>query len=301
MPKKRLLITGGSGFVAGALAHFARQDWEVHVQSRGAAPAPPEGVHWHVDTTLGTQTLEALEPHALIHAAAIADIDYCEARREEADAVNTRWTIALAERAAHTGGRFVFLSTDNVFDGAKGRYREDDPAEPVNYYGRTKRRAEEAVLALGANVAVARTAVVMGLPFSGAGNSFLARMLPQLERGEALGVPNQEIRSPIDVITLARALLELAAGAQTGILHLAGNDRLDRCTLVQRIAAAFGHDPALVRPNNPEHIPGRAPRPVDASLDNRNARAMLQTPMLGVAEGLALVRAHREPDAPYPS
>jgi dTDP-4-dehydrorhamnose reductase len=289
MMKPVLLVTGGGGFVAGSVLAQGAREWQIHAVSRGARSAPDE-IGWHKVDITHRPALEALldklRPRAVIHTAAIASIDYCEFNRTEARLVNTLCTAGLASACAERDIRLVFCSTDNVFDGERGGYTEDDPASPVNFYGRTKADAEKAVLDAGANAVVARIAVVMGLRVLGEGNSFLARMIELLRSGKPLGVPEEEIRTPVDVLTLGQALLELAGNDYRGILHLAGNTVIDRCTMARQIAAHLGYAPSRVVPNNPSELPDRAPRPLDISLDNRLARHTLATPMLDLDEAI---------------
>ncbi|MBI2424128.1 MAG: NAD(P)-dependent oxidoreductase [Candidatus Hydrogenedentes bacterium] len=296
----RILITGGNGFVAGSLIRQGAALHELHVLSRGPAPgALPTGVTWHTlqNGTPGAliALVEQLRPDALLHTAAIANIDYCEAHREEAHTVNVGLTQALCDAATCTGAKFIYLSTDNVFDGVRGRYTEEDRPSPANYYGETKAEAEGRAALLESPWVVARVSLVMGLPLLGTGNSFLSRMIPTLERGEALGVPPDEIRSPIDAVTLGQALLELAVSSPfTGYLHLAGDDIVNRYEMVRRVAAALGYDAHLVVANDPATIPGRANRPRDGSLVNGRAHAVLQTPLCGLEEGVRRVLAARD-------
>jgi dTDP-4-dehydrorhamnose reductase len=199
----------------------------------------------------------------------------------------------MCAHAGAVGAKLVYCSTDNVFDGTRGLYAEDDPVNPVNTYGATKVLGEQAVRRCEVPWVIARISIVMGLPMLGDGNSFVSRLLPAFEAEGPVGVPNNEIRSPVDVVTLGRALLELAGNDWTGVIHLAGNDVLDRCELVRRVAACLGHDPARVEPNDPSTIPGRDDRPLDASLSNALARQVLKTPMLGLDAALDLVFAGR--------
>jgi len=290
-------MTGAGGFVGGSVLAQAGPEWEVHAVSRGPALVARANVHWHSLDPLDFASLEsavrAIGPDVILHAAAIADIDFCEAHQNEARRVNVEWTRRMAALAAERGARFVYLSTDNAFDGEHGPYSEEDTPVSANFYGRTKVAGEEIASALDTPWVVARVSIVMGLPLVGAGNSFLSRMLAKWERGEAVGVPPVEIRSPVDVVTLGRALLELAGNAFTGFIHLSGNDILNRCDLVRRIAARLGYPEELVVPNDPTDLPGRAPRPRDVSLLNSKARRVLDTPMLGVDDGLELVLATR--------
>lgn len=295
---RRVMVTGAGGFVAGAIVHQADAEWEVHAITRKEPLLQRPGLAWHIldltDSERLREEFERIAPDAVIHAAAIADIDFCEANREKAQRVNTGVTQGLICLCNAAGARFVFLSTDNVFDGNKGNYTEEDPPSPLSWYGATKVEAEHLVTDSCANGIVVRVSVVMGLPMLGAGNSFLSRMIPVLEAGKELGVPDNEIRSPIDIITAARALLELAGNNLTGCLHLAGNDILNRYEMAKRLATRLGYNPNLVVARDPTYIAGRAARPLDASLCNKKARSVLHTPMQGLEEGLELVLAEKK-------
>jgi dTDP-4-dehydrorhamnose reductase len=109
------------------------------------------------------------------------------------------------------------------------------------------------------------------------GNAFLSKMLPALEDGDPLGVPEEEIRSPIDVVTLGQALMELGRNDFQGVIHLSNNDIFNRLEMVQRIAKHAGFTKANIHANDPSKIPDRAPRPRDVSFLNDLARASLET------------------------
>ncbi|GMU93930.1 MAG: hypothetical protein AMXMBFR4_29880 [Candidatus Hydrogenedentota bacterium] len=292
---KRLILTGGSGFVAAGIVRAAVQEWEVHAVSRRTAPESLPNLTWHTlnaeDPDAFHELFHHLEPAAVIHAAAIADIDYCQAHPDEAERVNHMMARDLAEMCWDHDTRFVFLSTDTVFDGERGDYIETDPPRPVNCYGETKVRAEQAIRGFGGNYVIARVALVMGLPLWGHGNSFVSRMKSVLEAGRQLTVPKDEIRTPIDVVTLGRALAELAGNDHRGVIHLSGNDKLNRYDMMVGIAHRLGLPDALIVRHDPTVIPDRAPRPRDASLCNAKAREVLDTPMRNFDEGLELVLA----------
>jgi dTDP-4-dehydrorhamnose reductase len=129
----------------------------------------------------------------------------------------------------------------------------------------------------------------MGFPVREAGNSFLWRMVNTLGRGEAVAFPRSEVRSPIDVITLSQAILELANHSYCGILHLSGNNALSRFDMAKRIADKLGYPTNLVVDKKPSIETGRAPRPRDVSLCNNRAKMILKTPMLDLNEGIDLI------------
>lgn len=294
----RVALTGAGGFVGGSILAQSPETIRLHALSRGEPLVRKLGVAWHTLDTLNAgdlfDALHTIRPNAILHVAAIAAIDPCETNHEQADLVNTTFTKHLVEYAGNNATRLVYVSTDNVFDGEKGRYVEGDPANPVNYYGKTKLASEEALRTLPHDWVIARTALVMGLPMLNTGNAFLSKMLPALEKGEPLGVPEEEVRSPIDVVTLGQALLELAQNDFQGVLHLAGNDIMNRLEMVQRIAKHAGFTKANIYANDPSNIPDRAPRPRDVSFLNTRARESLNTEFLGLEAAFDIIMAHKQ-------
>ena len=299
--RKRLVVTGANGFVAGSVLSQAGRDWQVHGVSRGGAPGSRENLCWHTCDPQApgalARLLHEIRPDAVIHTAAIADIDVCQGQPELARAVNVNFTRMLAEVCAETESKLVFCSTDTIFDGEHAPYSEADVPGPVNLYAETKVEAEQLVSQLGAQAVIARLSLVVGLPVLGAGNSSLARMIVTLQQGRTVAVPGCEVRTPLDVITAGRALLELAAGDHSGIYHLAGHTRVNRFEMACAIAVRFGFPRDLILDQGVATTPGRAPRPRDVSLDNRKACTLLNTPMQTLDEGLSLILevAHPKP------
>ncbi|HOC68942.1 MAG TPA: SDR family oxidoreductase [Candidatus Hydrogenedentes bacterium] len=290
---KRLLLTGYGGFVAGSIVWQARGDWDVHALSLTEPPSRSDGfTSYQFDLRDAEQlrkVFDAARPDAVIHTAALADIDYCERHPEEAVEINVGVTASLATLCRDADTRMILCSTDSVFDGVKGRYTEEDAPNPINTYAETKIRAEQSLLGAVNKGLVTRLSLVMGLPVLGAGNSFLAKMQNALEASREVLFPENEIRTPVDVLTLGRALLELAAMDCTGIVHLAGSTRLNRYEMACRIAERLGFSTDLVVPTDSNAMAGRAKRPNDASLDNSKARSLLKTPMCNLDEALDLI------------
>lgn len=293
--RKRVLITGYGGFVAGSVVQAAAQsqEWEIHAVGRHESVQTAYAVQAHIADLCDTQALAdimlSVKPQAVIHTAAKADIDYCEHHPDEAKQINQDVPRTLAELCTQTSAKLVHCSTDTVFDGKKGMYKECDPPQPLNTYAQTKANAEAAVRAAAPDAVVARLSLVMGLPLIGAGNSFLARLLDDLNHGRRGRFLTNEIRTPLDVITAGHALLELAQNDFAGIIHLAGSTRLSRYDMACQIAKHLGYAESLIEPVDLSAMKGRAPRPPDASLDNTLAKSVLSTPMLTLLDGLDLV------------
>jgi len=301
----RLLVFGGGGFVGGNLCTVALRDgWEVHVADAAVRDALP-GAAWHrIDITDGSAVaalVARVKPTAVVDLAAVADIDRAERERELARAVNVDAARSIASAARAAGACCVYFSSDAVFAGTAERYVEDDALAPVNWYGRTKADGERAVREEHPDAAIVRISLVLGFPVT-AGNSFLAGLEKKLAAAAVVPCPVDEIRTPIDELTLSAAVLELCRTRFAGILHLGATDSVDRFTLTRRAAVLMGFDEALVAAQKPgpsevtaappparaasaERTAGAAP-PARAARHRRGvisvekARALLATPML---------------------
>ncbi|HEU0038227.1 MAG TPA: NAD(P)-dependent oxidoreductase [Verrucomicrobiae bacterium] len=291
--RKKLVVTGAHGFVAGSILAQAGDEWQVHAISRGDPLVRRDNLCWHTFDPLApdelVQIIRAAAPEVVVHTAALADIDLCQTHPEIARAINVDLTRRVAKACTDTCCKLVFCSTDTIFDGEHAPYNENDIPGPVNFYAETKLEAEQIVARLGPQAVIARLSLVVGLPVLGAGNSFLARMLAAFMEGRTVAVPEQEVRTPVDVITVGKALLELAGGNHHGIFHLSGHDRLSRFRMAQQIAVRFGFPSHLVVAQAAAATPGRAARPRDVSLDNGKACANLKTPMRTLDEGISLI------------
>ena len=260
--KKKLLVTGANGFVAGSIFRQGESLWELHGVSHGPSVQRHEHFRAHVcgDRNSLTALFREIEPDAVIHTAALADIDFCQANPELARQANVDLTRTYVELCQESGARLIFCSTDTVFDGEQAPYLEEQTPTAVNFYAETKIAAEKLVSQLGPGSVVARLSLVVGLPLIGAGNSFLPKMLDSFRRGCVVTVPEREVRTPVDVVTAGKALLEFAEGPHHGIFHVAGNERMNRFAMAQTIAARFGFSKDLVLAQaEPPPGPGDAP------------------------------------------
>lgn len=297
---RKLMVTGYGGFVAGSVVWQAERSgaWDVYALSLIEKPEERERFHCIqfdlCDAALLEEEFKRVRPDAVVHTAALADIDFCQNNQADAERVNVEATRDLARLCAESGVKMILCSTDTVFDGEKGMYTEEDAPRAVNFYADTKIRAEGIVRETVPNGVVTRLSLVMGLPVLGAGNSFLAKTFEAWKRSETTKFPENEIRTPMDVITIGRAFLEIAAGDFTGTLHLGGSTRINRYEMACQIAERLGYSRELVLATDSNAMPGRAPRPNDASLDNAKARRVLKTPMQTLMSGLDLVLEMRE-------
>lgn len=293
-----LLLTGAGGFVGGNIIFQADESVKIHGLEQRRISLRRENLLWYWIDLLEAEELRTLvrglKPDVVVHTAAMSDIDFCEANPKVAEQINVGVTEVLVSLCAELDAKMIYFSSDSVFSGEKGGYTERDEPEPLNIYARTKVKAEKKVKENLDRWIVIRPSLILGLQVQDAGNSFLWRMIKSLTEGCTVAFPSEEVRSPLDVITLSRAILELCEIDYNGYLHLAGNDRLPRFEMAKRIAVRLGYDENRVIDRKPDIITGRALRPKDVSLDNSKAKIVLQTPMQSLTSGLDLVLANNE-------
>ncbi len=265
----RVMITGANGMLGARLApRLGARDHEVILAQRRATRIDSEriaAVQLDVtDDDSVRSAFDAARPQVVIHAAAMADVDLCERDPQLAHAVNAQGTRRVAEASRAHGARLVYVSTDYVFDGAAGPYREDDPAAPIQVYGRSKLEGELAVLEVP-HAVVARTAVLFGPAPPGRSNLVLW-LLDRLRRGESAPAATDQIGSPTLVDNLSDMLIALAEASCGGVYHVAGASALDRFQFARLVAEVFGFDPSRVEPILSATIPRPARRPHNAGL-----------------------------------
>ncbi|WP_448582784.1 dTDP-4-dehydrorhamnose reductase [Thermaurantiacus sp.] len=204
----RVLVTGGSGQLGRALAAAAAPDV--------ALIAPPKADFDITDRRAMARIIAEVAPDVLINAAAYTAVDRAEREPEQAMLVNGTAPGWLAEAAQAAGAAFVHVSTDFVFDGARGSpYPPDALPSPLSVYGATKRAGEEAVLAAHPDALVVRTAWV----YAAEGQNFVRTMLRLLAERDEVRVVADQVGSPTHAASLARALLALVRAGATGVQH----------------------------------------------------------------------------------
>lgn len=236
--------------------------------------------------------LDEVQPTAVLNCLALSRALDCEAQPELALLLNKGVPAELAAWCAEHDARLVHVSTDMVFGGEDtppAGFAEDGEPQPLSVYGRTKVEGERAVLSAYPKALVCRLPLLYGNS-GGLNRGASDTLLALVEGGQVPTLFTDEWRTPLEVSNAAQALVELLAGSASGILHIAGPDRVNRYELglATLIAMGFqqGAAESAVKPVESASIPTLGPRPRDLCLDSRRARALLETPLHGTAEGL---------------
>jgi dTDP-4-dehydrorhamnose reductase len=248
---------------------------------------PEKGWPVQFDLAADNGILKAIDrsrPEVVFHTAALTDVDRCEVDRDLACRINVRGTKILAEAARQTGAYMVYISTDYVFDGRRGMYREECATDPANHYGFTKLLGEQYA------DCVARTCVIYGSrPASGKIN-FALWILDKLSRGENIKIVQDQYVSPTLNTNLAKMLLEAGERRLEGIWHLAGSTSTSRYNFACQLADEFGLNRNFLIPSRMADMTWMAHRPKDSSLDVSKAERLLKEKPYNLAKSLKTLK-----------
>lgn len=224
--------------------------------------------------------INEFRPDWVINTAAISNIDFAEKQKEVAWLINVKANIEMAMICREYGSKFLFFSSDAVFRGDALRYFENSPTDPINYYGYTKAEAEKAILSIMPWAVIIRISLVLGFPIE-SGNSFLFDFRKKLISGEQIELSSEELRTPIEVTTLAECCLELMSMNYEGIIHLGSSDSLSRYEIGLKYTIKAGFDKVLlVAISKPDS--NKTPRHKRGVLDVSKAANTLKTPLMNV-------------------
>ena len=277
----KILVTGGSGLLGSKLVgELLSRNYEViALYNRNPIPVDHEKLVKVrldiVDKTSLEDLILKTRPDVIIHSAAYTDVDGCERNKTYAWRVNVEATRSIVRAARVVKSHLIYVSTDYVFDGEKGLYRENDTPNPVNYYGLTKLVGEELVRTSDLLYTIVRPSTIYGV--GGSKKSFAEYVAEKLSRGEKIRALVDQYVSPTHNTLLAMAVAEIVEMRPMGVLHVAG-ERMNRYQFATKIAEALGLSVELVEKASIKDMKHWiAKRPRDSSLDTSKAKSLLKT------------------------
>ena len=263
---RRLLVVG-SGLLGNNLAKIAINEF-TEFTTYNEHPLDIEGCksyYLNIANRMDVKTLiQKLNPDYIIHTAALTNVDHCERDKRLAWNINVEGTKHIAEPAQKIDAKLIYISTDYVFDGNEGMYKEDAPTNPIDYYGETKLEGEKVVKGLRDYIIV-RPSVLYG--WNPIKLNFVTWVMQGLKKGKVITIVKDQLNTPTLADNLAELILELIERDETGIFHISGSERINRYDFAIKIAEIFNLNKDLIKPITSDQLNWIANRPMDSSLD----------------------------------
>lgn len=280
MPK--ILVTGANGYLGSNLRQYLKaKDYDVYgITSKEVN----EKKVYRLDITCFEDLVslfKEVKPNIIIHTAAINSLSECEKDHNLAIKVNVNTTknIINAISQINSDAKLIFISSDYVFDGRRGNYREDDEVNPQTFYGKTKVLSENDLRNNLENYIICRTANIYG---RGGGN-FFNFVINNLNQGKIIDVFDNVFFTPTYIDYLLDSLMELINIDYKGIIHIAGRERLSRYDFALKIVESLGSDKTLINPSKQTSSGFIA---MDSSLNSEYSRTMLKNDWPSIEESL---------------
>jgi len=271
----KILITGSNGLlgqkIVRQLSNNSKLNYLATSQGQNRNSACPSTNYSSLDITNAVEvsnTISKYSPDYIIHTAAITNVDYCELNTSECEKVNVTGTKNLFDAAKKNGTHFLFLSTDFVFDGKKGNYKETDKPNPLSVYAKSKLDGELILMNSNySNWSIARTIIVFGEGDNLSRSNIVLWAKEALSTGKALNIIDDQFRAPTWADDLAWGCIQICVQKRKGIYHLSGPESMSIFDLVMRIGSFFKLDTSSVNRTDSSSLNQPAKRPPITGFD----------------------------------
>lgn len=294
----KVLVTGGTGLIGRYLLRQLKAQTEtVATYFRNRRFERIRDIkYYHLDVTMGKEVLElfkAERPNVVVHTASIGSVDYSENHQDEARLVNVGGTKNVVAAAMACNAKFIFISSNSVFSGENPPYKEQDPPNPINYYGQLKLEGERIVAASGLRYAIVRPILIYGWNDPNGRPNPVTWLLSKLKNGQQVKIVDDVYCNPLLASNCAEALCSIILNDEEGVYHIAGRDRINRFDFALKAAEAFGLDYGLIVPVKSSYFKNIAPRPKDTTHSTKKMQDELGVRPIGIEEGLKIMISER--------
>jgi dTDP-4-dehydrorhamnose reductase len=271
----KILVTGSNGLLGQKLVYKLRNQPEIDciATARGENRLIQKDgyIYSEMDITNEKQVKEVLSKHlpdAVIHAAAMTNVDACETEKETCVAMNihavkyiTNALQELQQKNKDYKPQLLHLSTDFIFDGTHGPLDENEKPNPLSYYAWSKLEGEKIVQSSNLHWAIARTVLVYGIVDNMSRSNIVLWAKQNLEQGKTINVVDDQFRTPTLAEDLADGCILLVKKKAQGVYNISGKDFLNILQLVHQVADYYGLDKSLIKPSKSADIKQPAKRP----------------------------------------
>lgn len=292
----KILITGSNGLLGQKLVKLLKNEPEVALiaTARGKNRLKDKSgyEYFSMDITNAAEVdrvISETKPEAIIHGAAMTQVDDCEKEQEKCWALNVTAVEHMIAAANKVGAHLVHVSTDFIFDGEAGPYDEAAKPNPVNYYGESKLAAEKLVMEKAKSWAIARTVLVYGIAEDMSRSNIVLWVKKSLEEGKTIKVVNDQWRTPTLAEDLAMGCYLIAKKKATGIFNISGKELLTPYDMAEKTIDFFQLDSSSMEKADSTIFSQPAKRPPRTGFILEKAEKELGYQPHTFAEGIALM------------
>ena len=278
----KIIITGSNGLLGQSLLALLlkeKQHYEVYGFSRGENRSGRQDFNYvSIDITkenILREQVKEIQPDFIINTAAMTQVDDCEIHKEACNLLNIEVVKWLADISKEINTHLIHLSTDFIFDGKKGCYKETDIPNPLSYYGLSKLKSEEVLVNSDINYTILRTILVYGKVFDMSRSNIVLWVKEMLENGKEITIVDDQFRTPTYVEDLALACKISIDKKAVGIFNISSNELLSIFEIAQQIADAFGLNKSLIIPISTSTLNQTAARPAKTGFDLSKTNKLL--------------------------
>ena len=287
MVKLKVLVTGSAGLVGQQVVKDLSNTHQVFSCYNELKPEYGDSVKMDLkNREMISSILTEKKPDIVIHLGAMTGVDLCEKEKTSASEINTKATEIIAKECSKLNSFLVYVSTDYVFDGNLGMYKEDDITNPLGFYGESKLEGEKVVQNFSTNWCIARTSTPFGLHPTK--KSFPMWVIENLQKQKQIDILIDQFTSPTYIPNLSRMLIEISERRITGIIHAAGASKISRYQMASMISDKLNLDGSLLKQISIDEMKWVAQRPKDSSLDVSRASSILNEKPQKIEQSLNL-------------
>ena len=265
---KKIVVTGSNGLLGQTLVNLLMKqpnNYSVYGFSRGENRSGRDDFSYHrVDITnfdMVNHLMRTIQPDVVVNTAAMTNVDSCEEQKEACLQINVEAVKNLTNICSEIHAHLIQISTDFIFDGEKGYYKETDLPNPISFYGKSKLKSEQIIINAEISYSILRTILVYGKVNNLSRNNIVLWVKEMLEMKKKITIVNDQYRMPTYVEDLALACkLSIDQNAK-GIFNISSNQLLSIFEIALQIAEVFGLQKEFIVPISTETLNQKAPRP----------------------------------------
>ena len=264
----KVIVTGSNGLLGQSLVNLLlneKENYKVYGFSRGENRSGRNDFNYiSIDVTdefLLKKEIKKIEPDFIINTAAMTQVDDCETNKKACDLLNVDVVKWLAEASEELNSHLIHISTDFIFDGKKGYYKEIDKPNPLSYYGLSKLKSEEVLINSKIDYTILRTILVYGKVFDMSRSNIVLWVKSMLEQEKEITIVNDQYRTPTYVEDLAFACKISMEKKVQGIYNISSAELLSVYEIAKQVAEVFSLDKSLIKPISTATLNQKAARP----------------------------------------